>query len=247
MNICGIYKITNKINGKCYIGQSIHIQQRFYRHKLKATQDDGIENKPLYLAIKKYGLENFTFDIIEEISCHDLNTREQYWINHYKSFDKNFGYNISLGPQFGHLQVITEEIVNSIHYDLANTMLTNLEIGNKYNLSEFYISKINNGRHLRRENITYPIRVNKKEIHYCSSCGIELSHKGSMCQSCYSKSLRKVERPEPKVLADEIINTSFRAVGKKYGVTDNAIRKWCIAYNMPKTKKELIEWVGKFG
>ena len=43
----------------------------------------------------------------------------------------------------------------------------------------------------------------------------------------------------PKQLAQEIIESNFCAVGRKYGVSDNTIRKWCVAYGMPKTKQEL--------
>ena len=59
--ICGIYKITNKINGKCYIGQSIDIIKR-WKTEYKWYQI----NKHLLAAFNKYGLENFNFEIIEE-------------------------------------------------------------------------------------------------------------------------------------------------------------------------------------
>ena len=56
---------------------------------------------------------------------------------------------------------------------------------------------------------------------------------------------RKVERPEPLVLAEKIVNSSFVAVGREYNVSDNAIRKWCKNYNIPTTKQELKEWLTK--
>ena len=61
----------------------------------------------------------------------------------------------------------------------------------------------------------------------------KISHEEAM------KNLRKVERPSNIQLAQEILETSFCAVGRKYGVSDNAIRKWCKTYNMPIKKAEL--------
>lgn len=81
----GIYKITNKINGHFYIGQSIQIEKRWSNHKIAAFNklDKGYEY-PLYRAIRKYGLENFDFEIIEECSKEQLNERENYWIKYYQ-------------------------------------------------------------------------------------------------------------------------------------------------------------------
>lgn len=81
---------------------------------------------------------------------------------------------------------------------------------------------------------------------HCSQCGEALSGEGvtGLCLSCYNKSTRKVaERPEPIILAQEILSMGFCAVGRKYGVSDNAIRKWCKAYNMPTKKEELRIWL----
>lgn len=71
----GIYKITNKINGKFYIGQSVDIERRFMEHKTPHGTITSIK-----LAMRKYGKENFLFEVIEECSEEDLNEREMYWI-----------------------------------------------------------------------------------------------------------------------------------------------------------------------
>lgn len=71
----GIYKITNKINGKFYIGQSIDIKRRFMEHKCPHGTMSSIK-----LAIKKYGKENFSFEVIEECEAELLDEREMYWI-----------------------------------------------------------------------------------------------------------------------------------------------------------------------
>ena len=53
------------------------------------------------------------------------------------------------------------------------------------------------------------------------------------------------ERPEAVQLAQEILDLGFSAVGRKYGVSDNAIRKWCINYGMPTKKTDIREWLLK--
>ena len=63
--ICGIYKITNKVNGKVYIGQSRDIKRRWYEHR-KVKGDYDRHSYPLYSAIEKYGIDNFEFEIIEK-------------------------------------------------------------------------------------------------------------------------------------------------------------------------------------
>ena len=83
----GIYKITNKLNKKVYIGQSVNIEIRFKDHKSKQKRDRE-PNSHLYRAIEKYGIENFDFEILEECSASDLNERESYYIKLLESNDK---------------------------------------------------------------------------------------------------------------------------------------------------------------
>lgn len=70
--------------------------------------------------------------------------------------------------------------------------------------------------------------IRTKIIHNCFSCGVELKKKckTGLCFLCHSKTQRKVERPPIEQLLKEIEESSYLAVGKKYGVSDNAIRKW---------------------
>ena len=90
----GIYLIENKINGKKYIGQSIKIEKRWAKEKFGQT------NEYLYQAFKKYGIENFSFIILEEIDKNNkelMNEREKFYISKYKTTDRNFGYNLTEG------------------------------------------------------------------------------------------------------------------------------------------------------
>jgi group I intron endonuclease len=90
--ICGIYCITNKINGKKYIGQSINIKERWHSEK----QNRG-NNKHLTRAMEKYGRENFDFSIIEECPKELLDTKEEEYIKKFNSNNVEFGYNIAPG------------------------------------------------------------------------------------------------------------------------------------------------------
>lgn len=87
----GIYKITNKINGKFYIGQSNNINRRFQEHITKGQ----LSRIPLDIAIQKYGKENFLYEILEECSIDQLNEKEKYWIEKLQA--TKYGYNCSTG------------------------------------------------------------------------------------------------------------------------------------------------------
>lgn len=90
-----IYKITNLINGKIYIGQtSKTIQERFEAHLKKAR---AYTNRYLYDAMNKYGYENFKVTEIEECDNANLDEREIYWIKYYNSNNKQYGYNMTIG------------------------------------------------------------------------------------------------------------------------------------------------------
>lgn len=87
-----IYKITNKINGKTYIGQTIDKPRvRFSRHCTKKT------NSAIHLAILKYGKENFKFEVIySAFTMNDLNVMEEFFIKYYRSLAPT-GYNLISG------------------------------------------------------------------------------------------------------------------------------------------------------
>lgn len=94
----GIYKVTNKINNKVYIGQSINIENRFQQHKNNCSNENLKDyNTKFYRALRKYGVENFTFEVLEELSKEELNEREKYWVSFYNSFKE--GYNSNGGGE----------------------------------------------------------------------------------------------------------------------------------------------------
>ena len=92
----GIYKITNIINGKVYIGQSTNLKDRIKQHK-SMIKNYNENNNYLRKATKKYGYKNFKIEIIKFCDEKELDYYEIYYIDLYKSSDRKFGYNIELG------------------------------------------------------------------------------------------------------------------------------------------------------
>lgn len=92
-----IYKITNDLNGKIYIGKTVRsISKRFQEHCRDAFKDNAV-NRPLYKAMKKYGIKHFKVEEIEECEERLLSAREIYWIKFYNSCKS--GYNATEGGE----------------------------------------------------------------------------------------------------------------------------------------------------
>jgi len=245
----GIYKITNLINGHSYIGQSVCITERWNNHRCAARE--GIDY-PLYRAMRKYGLDNFSFEIIEECPQELLNEREKYWISYYNTYYD--GYNQTLGGQGA--SVVNPKITE-IKQELKQFNLTIKQIADKYNLSPQQLAAINNGRAHFDENESYPIRKNVFQVatyinkhgdgapNHCIDCNRQISKGATRCSECSHRHQSKADRPNPIILAQEILSMGFCAVGRKYDVSDNAIRKWCKAYDMPTKKPEMQKWLNQ--
>ena len=94
-----IYKISNTITGKVYIGQTIQPPSRRWRqHELSAQNTNRNDsNLPLHLSMRKHGLAAFKYEVIEMCDDAIVNDREVYWISIYDSTNPNKGYNLSLG------------------------------------------------------------------------------------------------------------------------------------------------------
>lgn len=92
---CGIYKITNIINNKCYVGQSVNVYSRWCEHCKCGCGMDTPKNNKLYAAMLQDGLENFTFELLEECPREELNKKEAFYIDLYESND--YGYNSTQG------------------------------------------------------------------------------------------------------------------------------------------------------
>ena len=233
----GIYCITNRINGKSYIGQSVNIEERWKGHKTRPFNKNSSQyDKPLYRAIRKYGLENFIFSILEECKKEDLNKAEIFWINRLDTY--NNGYNLTAGGQNARTSSkLNEDEVAEIKKLLLESNLTETQIAELFEVSQRTISSINLGQTWFDVNLNYPlIKTNK---HFCIDCGAPISSSGTRCIECAKLASRTVERPNREELKQLIRTKSFLSLGRQFKVSDTAIKKWCIAENLPH-KKSLI-------
>lgn len=159
-NVC-IYKITNLVNNKIYIGQTITgIAARWRGHLNKSGC------RFLHNAICKYGKENFKIEVIEYCNKESLNDREVYWISYYKSNNRMYGYNILIGGNNGRKSLYKlskseiQEIIN-----LEKQGITHIEIGKRFNINRKTVTFILK-RELDYKNKRVPLeqREDKQQI-----------------------------------------------------------------------------------
>ncbi len=93
--VTGIYKITNIITGECYIGQAADTASRWSEHAKCGLGIDTPAGNKLYKAMQEYGLQSFSWELLEKCDRAELNEKERYYINLYDSV--NYGYNILKG------------------------------------------------------------------------------------------------------------------------------------------------------
>ena len=156
-----IYKITNIINHKVYIGQTVNtLKNRWNKH----CHSSGC--RILYNAILKYGKDSFTQEVIEEIPIEKLDEREIYWISFYKSNEKTFGYNILQGGNLGRkgFSKLSKDDINKM-IELDNQNVSHTKIGEIFGINRKSVTLI-----LRRESsystkrIKYENRTDFNEI-----------------------------------------------------------------------------------
>lgn len=251
----GIYKITNLINDKSYIGQSIDIERRFKMHKRTAfNKNSSSYHYPLYRAIRKYGIDKFSFDILEECLMEELDNKEIDYIEHYNTYYS--GYNLDKGgSNAAHYHKLSDDSISNIIERLKNTIDSADQIGEDFGVTGRTVRGINSGEYCHRESETYPIRPPlytldkdgniKDDKYFCKVCGVEITVKNGCCLECCHMLQRKADRPEPIELARLIKENGFVGTGKIFNVDGNAIKQWCKVYNIPYLKTELIAWYNK--
>ena len=246
----GIYSITNLLNGKIYIGQSSNIERRWRDHKSRAYNINNRQyNCPLYQEMRQYGIQNFSFEVVEECSEKDLLDREKYWVGKYQSFVD--GYNATKGGNSGFSQKLQDNDIQEIKDLLIQTDLTNQEIALKYNVSENMVCGINTGYYWFDDNTIYPLRktysngaLETKDRHkICPVCGKEILYNSDLCITCSAQNRRKVERPTKEELFNIILEHqgNFEEIGRMFGINGNSIRKWCKYYSLPSHSSDYKE------
>lgn len=89
---CGIYKITDPSTSRCYVGQSVNLADRWKQHIKRGLGAEAATKNKLYPALSSIGVENFTFEVIEECDRANLDEREDFWQDYFHA--KDFGYSI---------------------------------------------------------------------------------------------------------------------------------------------------------
>ena len=175
-----IYKFTNKINNHCYIGQTNNLQKRYNGHKSEAFNEKASGYwLPFHCAIRKYGIENFNYEVLEEIadgeSQNFINEREQYFIAYYHSLKDENGYNVTIGgdgcpkPPLSYeeklersklftgkeIQDIQQRLLNDEEYD-------DIEKIYSPRLKRTFLVNINTGTNFYNPDFKYPLKKNAK-------------------------------------------------------------------------------------
>jgi group I intron endonuclease len=102
-----IYLIENLVNGHKYVGQTrVKLKQRLQHHY---TESKRFTERPLYRAMKKYGIGNFKVKILQKCSIDELDEREKYWINFFNTFKDPQHYNCTEGGEGGEISEDTKQ------------------------------------------------------------------------------------------------------------------------------------------
>lgn len=239
----GVYKIQNLIDGKIYIGESIHIKQRWMEHCQKSSTS-VISN-----AIHKYGVNNFSFEILELCEFNKLKELERYYMKKYDCMTPK-GYNIKEEDEekVNVFAKYDKETFLNIIQDLKENLLPIEEISSKYNLDKSTIYYINRGEVHKQPDEVYPIRqvlgtiksetVRKK--YFCKDCGKQISPYADRCWDCYIIQEQNQSKCPAKeeLLEDLEWFKSWIALGRKYSVSDNTVKNWFRKYEIPLPVKE---------
>ena len=155
-----IYKITNDINGKVYIGKTEHsIEKRFKEHcrdRLKRQ----CEKRPLYSAMNKYGIEHFHIELIE--STDNPNEREAFWIEKFNSYHN--GYNATKGGDGK--SYLNYDLIRNTYFELKNAT----DVAKKLNISTDsvriavrQVGKLRSGGQISKEKTSKPVVMINKD------------------------------------------------------------------------------------
>lgn len=156
---CGIYLIRNLINNRVYIGQTTRKFKVRWQEYVAITKNlDAKKNiTAIILAMRKYGIENFDFSILEICKKESLDEREQFWIKTFNA-DSHNNYNQTAGGQNAALKSSKPLWFSELVNELKNTTVSFTFLADKYNISDSLVCDINYGRRYYDSNIIYPIR-----------------------------------------------------------------------------------------
>ena len=160
-----IYIIKNKINDKCYIGQSVDYLTRFRKHCEEARRNNYTYKSYLYNAMNELGIENFYVELLES-QVEDYNEKEIYYIEKYNTLRPN-GYNLVKGgdwyPNLSGIEhhnakITSQEMLDSIYDELLNSNYSLEEIAKHHKVNYNVIQHINAGDTYKSNRFQYPLR-----------------------------------------------------------------------------------------
>lgn len=240
----GIYVITNKINGKKYVGQSVDIARRYSEH-LRSAQPEKYSLKnirdsktPIHLAMQKYGIENFTLEILELCNKQELNEKEKFWIQNLETNHKDKGYNITSGGQDdfqltgeNHSQAkLTRAEVEQIKILLKENQISLTEINKLYpQISKSLISMINQGKVWKSTTDTYPLRPTYYGQPGEKNPVAKLTEKDAIAireMQSQGQTIKTVAKLYPQVTERAIKAVFYGETFKHLPVWDNKNKKW---------------------
>lgn len=136
-----IYKITNKVNSKVYIGQTVQsVKDRWYGHCKTKNLSKAEKSMHIKRAILKYGKENFIVETLEKCDSNLLNERERYYISYFDSYRN--GYNSTKGGQDGAKPLQTSEKIQKEVIELYNCGFSLRAIGKEYSIDKATVKGI---------------------------------------------------------------------------------------------------------
>jgi group I intron endonuclease len=214
---CGIYFISNLINNKIYVGQSINIEKRWIQHK-RELRNNIHENKRLQNAWNKYKEENFEFSIACECEEKQLNTLEQYYIFSLESYLPKGGYNISLGGDGLFIKGVNNKMNKSVYCIETKTEYFSIaEASRQTGIRETSILQCCKG------NYKYAGKEGKQKFHWMYY--EDFLEKGEIIDNAPRK---KIEKGHQVIcLETEEVFESLKIAGEKYNIDGSNIGACC--------------------
>lgn len=264
-----IYKITNDVNGKVYIGKTLNTVESRWKEHCNDKNRRKMENRPLYRAMNKYGLEHFSVEMIEE--CQDnLEEREVYWIKYYNSYvgwPNSNGYNATIGGD-GKPYVDYNRII-----ELAKMGKTQVEIAELVGCCPDTVSKALVQYHIKTPEYKKQVSIAVYQKDGDGNIIAEYSSMGEAAKMTSGNSYRigqccagkaktsggyywEYVNPEEVCLKHEknsqskialtreelkylVRNFPIQVVGKKCNCVASTIKRRLEYFNLPSTKKEI--------
>ena len=226
-----IYKITNKINGKIYIGQTIQALNARMRQHLSPPKSHTIS--AIDAALKKYSINSFTIEIIDAAeSIEELNEKEIYWISYYNSLAPN-GYNLTEGGKNAKHEQSTRDKISAANAGrFSGSKSPRAKAVTQYSLDGKFIAQYGSTREAERETgiKSTAIAAVCRGKHYIAN-GFRWAYEGNELPQLSSKSAHLIEyngeTHSAKEWADifDIPYTTFLARLSKGWDADTALNK----------------------